>query len=121
MAALLVMIRQGKIVNQAASEEMYRVLCNIYWSGEALSQIPPYVQAASKQGAVNQSRSELVLVNGPSGDYVYCIITKNQEDESWKYENEGFALIRNVSNTLWNYFEPDSDWHPPDDAQKWAK
>lgn len=121
MAELLVMIREGKIVNPAASEEMYRVLCNIYWNGEALSQIPPSVQAASKQGAVNQSRSEVVLVNGPSGDYVYCIITKNQKDESWDYNNEGYVLIRTVSNLLWNYFEPESGWQPSSDSQKWAK
>jgi beta-lactamase class A len=49
-----------------------------------LSQIPPTVQVASKQGAVNQSRSEVVLVNAPSGDYVFCVITKNQQDESWE-------------------------------------
>ena len=121
MAELLVMIHNGKIVNPAASEEMYRVLCNIYWRGEALSQIPPYIQAASKQGAVNQSRSEVVLVNAPSGDYVYCIITNNQKDESWKYDNEGYALIRSVSNLLWKYFEPESDWQPDIDSQKWAK
>jgi beta-lactamase class A len=121
MAELLVMIRQGKIINQAACDEMYRVLCNIYWNGEALSQIPPSVQAASKQGAVNESRSEVVLVNGPSGDYVFCIITKNQKDESWEYNNEGFVLIRRVSNLLWRYFEPESDWQPPADLQKWAK
>jgi len=121
MAELLVMIREGKIVNPTACEEMYRILCNIYWNGEALSQLPPYVQAASKQGAVNQSRSEVVLVNGPSGDYVFCMITKNQKDESWEYENEGFVLLRNVSNILWNYFEPASDWQPPADAAKWAK
>jgi beta-lactamase class A len=121
IAELLVMIREGNIINQAACEEMYRVLCNIYWNSEALSQLPPTVQAASKQGAINQSRSEVVLVNGPSGDYVFCVITKNQSDESWKYDNEGFALIRSVSSLLWNYFEPDFDWQPSSDAPKWAK
>lgn len=121
LAELLAMIREGKIVNRTAREEMYRILCNIYWNGEALSQIPPYVQAASKQGAVNQSRSEVVLVSGPSGDYVFCIITKNQKDESWQYDNEGYVLIRGVSSLLWKYFEPESDWQPPTDLENWAK
>jgi beta-lactamase class A len=91
---------------------MYRVLTRIYWNDEALSQIPPYVQVASKQGAVNASRSEVVLVNAPSGDYVFCVITKNQQDQSWEDENEGFVLLRDVSRTLWKYFEPDSEWQP---------
>lgn len=112
MAELLVMIREGRAVSQAASEEMYRVLTRIYWNDEALSQIPPYVQVASKQGAVNASRSEVVLVNAPSGDYVFCVITKNQQDQSWEDENEGFVLLRDVSRTLWKYFEPDSEWQP---------
>jgi beta-lactamase class A len=110
MSKLLVMIREGKAVSPAASERMYRNLCRIYWDGEALSQIPPFVHAASKQGAVDESRSEVVLVNAPSGDYVFCVITKNQKDTSWKSENEGYVLIRNVSKLLWNYFEPKSKW-----------
>ena len=119
MAELLVMIREGKAISPDASEEMYRILCRIFWDGEALSQVPPFVQAASKQGAVNRSRSEVVLVNAPSGDYVFCIITKNQEDQSWKQENEGYLLIRNLSRLLWQHFEPGSDWSPAPGVQKW--
>ncbi len=119
MAELLVMIRENRAVSPAASESMYRILSRIYWNEEALSQIPPYVQAASKQGAVNQSRSEVVLVNAPSGDYVFTVITKNQEDQSWEYDNEGFVLIREVSKILWKHYEPDSEWKanlPPSQA-----
>jgi beta-lactamase class A len=112
MASLLIKIRKGKAVSQKASEDMYRHLTRIYWDGEALSQIPPTVQAASKQGAVSQSKSEVVLVNAPDGDYVFCIITNNQADLGYERHNEGFVLIRNVSRILWNYFEPDFGWKP---------
>lgn len=119
MAELLVRVREGNAVNRGASEEMYRMLTRIYWNGEALSAIPPWVQAASKQGAVNRSRSEVVLVNAPSGDYVFCVITRNQEDESWRAENEGFVLLRRVSAALWNHFEPGTPWTPTPGAEKW--
>lgn len=105
MAELLVLIREGKIINKEASEKMYRSLTRTYWNEEAISQIPPYIQAASKQGAVNQSKSEVVLVNAPSGDYVFCIITKNQKDERWEYDNEGSELIRKVSKAIWDHYE----------------
>ncbi|UCD38677.1 MAG: hypothetical protein JSW54_04145 [Fidelibacterota bacterium] len=85
----------------------------------ALSEIPPTIQAASKQEAVNQSRSEVVLVNAPSGDYVFAVITKNQEDESWGRENEGFVLLRTISRLLWQTFEPDSDWQPAAGIENW--
>ncbi|MDJ1471959.1 serine hydrolase [Cytophagaceae bacterium DM2B3-1] len=119
MADLFVSIREGKLISPAASERIYRNLTRIYWDEEALSEIPPYVQVASKQGAVNESRSEVVLVNGPSGDYVFCIITKNLQDTSWKYTNAGYVLIRNISRLLWNYFEPTSDWKPASGLEKY--
>jgi beta-lactamase class A len=118
MAELLVRIRERRAVSPAASDEMYRILTRIYYDGEALSQIPPTVQAASKGGAVNRSRSEVVLVNAPSGDYVFCLITKNQADQSWKPDNEAYVLLRTVSALLWQHFEPKHPWSPAPGAAK---
>ncbi len=118
MAELLVRIRERRAVSPAASDEMYRILTRVYHDGEALSQIPPTVQAASKGGAISRSRSEAVLVNAPSGDYVFCLITKNQSDESWKPDNEGNVLLRAVSALLWRHFEPKHPWSPAPGAAK---
>ncbi|MEO8470608.1 MAG: serine hydrolase [Chryseolinea sp.] len=119
MAMLVQQIRDNKVISPRTSERIYRNLGRIYWDSEALSQIPPTVHTAAKQGAVDQSRSEVVLVNAPHGDYVFCVITKHQQDQSWTPDNEGYALIRNVSKILYNYFEPDSKWEPPADAKAW--
>jgi len=119
MAELVVKIHHGKMITPWASERMYRNLARIYWDGESLSELPPYIHAASKQGAVNQSRSEVVLVNAPSGDYVFCVITKNQVDESWVNENEGYVLLRNVSRTLWQYFEPNDKWKSMEQSMRY--
>lgn len=105
ISKLMIEIKNGNIVSKKSSDEMYRHLTRIYWDDEALSQIPNHIQVASKQGAINKSRSEVVLVNSPSGDYVFCIITNNQSDESWSFENEGFVLIRKISRLLWNYYQ----------------
>jgi beta-lactamase class A len=121
MAKLMLRIREGRAVSPDASEEMYRVLTKPYWDGEAVSQIPPTVQVATKNGAVDASKSEVVLVNAPSGDYVFCVMTKNQQDQRWEHDNEGYVLIRNVSRLLWEYFEPDSKWKPRPGMEKWTK
>jgi beta-lactamase class A len=118
MARLLTLIREGKAVSPAASEEMYRHLTRSYWTGEALSQLPPWVQVASKVGAVDRSRSEVALVNAPSGDYVFCIITKQQADTTWDPPNEGWVLIRSLSAILWRHFEPKHPWHPAPGAER---
>lgn len=118
MATILVKIRQGEIISKAASEKMYRLMTNVYYDEYALSQIPPYVQAASKQGMVNASRSELVMVNAPHGDYVFYIATKDNEDQRWESDNESWVLMRNISAFLWNYFEPRSEWVPSDPVKE---
>lgn len=112
MSQLLVKIRQGEVVSPAASERMYRLMTNIYYDEYALSQIPPYVQCAAKQGMVNDSRSELVMVNAPHGDYVFYVATKNLKDQRWEEDNAAWQLARKIAAHLWRYFEPKSDWQP---------
>ena len=121
MADLLLMIYEGRAVGVSESEQMYRVLSKPYRDGEVLSQIPPSVHVASKTGSVDASKSEVVLVNAPSGDYIFCVIVKNQQNKGTEYDNDGYVLIRSVSRTLWQYFEPDSKWQPQPDAKRWAK
>ncbi len=118
MAELLVRVRDRALVSEAASEEMARALGRIYWDGEALASIPPDVATMSKQGAVNSSRSEVVLVHAPRGDFVFCVITSNQRDQSWGDDNQGFVLLRDVAAMLWRHFEPDRPYAPPPDGQR---
>jgi len=106
MAELMVMIRQGRAVSRSASDRMYRMLSGSFWMDEGLSAIPATVQVASKQGEVDRSRSEVMLVNAPAGDYVLCIITKNQTDTGYEPDNPGYVLIRKVSAEAYRYFNP---------------
>jgi beta-lactamase class A len=98
--------------------EMCRLLTMIN-GGEALSQIPPYVHTISKQGAVNESRSETVLVNAPHGDFVFSIITNHIKDQRWTTDNEAGLLIQKVAALLWHYYEPGSKWKPADGMAKY--
>ncbi|MEZ0483554.1 serine hydrolase [Fibrella aquatica] len=119
LASLLTYLRQGKAISPDASDRMYRNLCRQYWDNDGLSQLPVDVKAACKNGAVNQSRSEVVLVHAPHGEYVYCIMTKNQTDQSWTRTNEGFTLLRTVAALLWQHFEPKSPFKPVAGYEKW--
>jgi len=112
IARALVMIREGQAVSPRASQAMYRMLTNSYWKNAALSQLPPTVQAASKQGFVDHSRSEVLLVNAPGGDYVLAIITRNQTDTSYTPDNEGTRLIQAVSRAVYQHFNPGDPWRP---------
>ena len=118
MATLLEMIINNKVVSPAASTRMARNLGRNFWDDVALSEIPPYEKVLSKNGAVNASRSEVLLVTGPKSQYVFCITTKNNKDVSWENDNEAWVLSRKVSQILWNYFEPKNKWTQPAGREK---
>ena len=102
MATMFEALANRTLLDTASSEKMLRLLGRNYWDEEALSQIPPDVFVASKNGAVNASRSEVMYVSGKNARYVFCICTKNNKDTSWESNNEGWELARKVSKLLWD-------------------
>src|SRR6202008_4185489 len=106
-------IYRNQIFSPAECERMMRCLGRNYWDeNEAISQIPPTIEVFSKNGWVNASRSEVLLVNGPNNPYIFCIFTKNNKDQQWTHENEAWTTARKISLLLWNYFEPKNKWEP---------
>ena len=118
MTELVRRIVEGEAVSLAADQEMHRLLTRTFYDDEAVSALPPSVQAATKQGAVSQSRSEVVYVHAPSGPYVFCIITKDQADTRYEPDNAGYELIRRLSRLFWNTFEPSSAWKPAPGSER---
>lgn len=112
MATLLERIYKGTIINRAACDRMLRLLGRNYWDETAISQVPPYIFVASKNGAVDDARSETLLVMAPHGPYIFSVTTKNIQDQSWQYGNEAWGMIRQLSALFWRYFEPKSGWSP---------
>ena len=112
MGKLFEMIYNNQVFSPAACERMMRCLGRNYWDeNEAISQIPPGIEVFSKNGCVDASRSEVLLVNAPHNPYVFCIFTKNNKDTSWARTNEAWTLARKISKTLWNHFEPREKWN----------
>ncbi|PZX60640.1 serine hydrolase [Hydrotalea sandarakina] len=104
MAMILKRIASGTLLGQPYDDKMLRLLSRNYWDEEALSQIPANVFVASKNGAVDASRSEVLYVNGKKGSYVFCLCTNHNTDQSWETNNEAWALSRNISKLLWEYY-----------------
>ncbi len=106
MGTIFEKIYRNEIFSSTACERMMRCLGRNYWDEhEAISQIPPTIEVFSKNGCVNASRSEVLLVNAPNNPYIFCIFTKNNKDISWKHENEAWTMARKISKMLWEYFE----------------
>jgi beta-lactamase class A len=106
MATLMEQIVKGEVVSKELSEKMLRLLSRQYWDEEALSQIPAGVFVADKNGAVDESRNEVVYVNAKKNPYILSIFTKNNKDTSWGATNEAWVLTRKLSALLWKYYNP---------------
>lgn len=105
MGILFEKIYRNEVFSATACERMMRCLGRNYWDeDEAISQIPPTIEVFSKNGCVNASRSEAMIVNAHKNPYVFCIFTKNNKDTRWTHDNEAWALARKISKLLWEYW-----------------
>lgn len=105
MGTLFEKIYKKQIFSDVMCERMMRLLGKNYWDqNEAISQIPPTIAVFSKNGCVNATRNEAMIVNAPHHPYIFCIFTKNNKDISWTHENEAWSLARKVSKLLWDYY-----------------
>ncbi|HET9056105.1 MAG TPA: serine hydrolase [Chitinophagaceae bacterium] len=115
MGILLEKIYQKKLFTPALCERMMRCLGKNLWdTNEAISQIPPTIEVFSKNGCVDASRSEVMIVNAPHNPYLLSIFTKNNKDIRWVHDNEAWVLARKISALLWNYFEPKMKYTAPE-------
>lgn len=103
MANLLEGIYRGRIVSEKASKKMIRLLGRNYWDEQAISSIPSTVFVASKNGAVDASRSEVLLVMAKQ-PYILSLFTKNNTDKSWGDDNEAWVLAKKISALVYDHY-----------------
>jgi beta-lactamase class A len=113
IARLMEQIAEGQILSKRASDRMIRTLGREYWDENAISQIPPDVFKASKSGALDECRNEVLYVNAPH-PYIFSIFTKSNTDQTWEHTNEAWVLTRKLSALLFKYYNPKIKWESGD-------
>jgi beta-lactamase class A len=116
MAKIFELIQNEKLISKAASQKMKRLLSRQYWDEEAISSIPPNASILCKNGAVDASRSEVLLITSKNSTYILSIFTKNIADTSWKRSNEAWELTRKIASLVYNHFNPTARWTEDADA-----
>jgi beta-lactamase class A len=104
MAMLMEKMYRHQLVSDSLSERMLKLTSRNYWDLEGLSAIPAGVFVSSKNGAVDDSRSEVMLVYAGKNPYVLCVCTKNIQNRSWEQTNEAWVMTKKVSQFVWNYY-----------------
>lgn len=106
MGTLFEKIYRYEVFSKTSSERMLRLLGRNFWDeNEAISVIPPTIEVFSKNGCVNASRSEAMIVNVPGNPFVFCIFTKNNKDTRWTGENEAWTMARKLAAWLYDYYK----------------
>ncbi|MFM2138703.1 MAG: hypothetical protein RJA57_1010 [Bacteroidota bacterium] len=106
MGLLFERIYRNELFSPSACERMMRLLGRNFWDeDEGLSQIPPTIEVFSKNGCVNASRSEVMLVNAPRNPFLLCLFTKNNRDQRWTHDNEAWTLARNLTRMVWDHYD----------------
>ncbi|MFW5697922.1 MAG: serine hydrolase, partial [Fimbriimonadaceae bacterium] len=118
MARLLETLYQGEEISEAAREKMIRIMSHQYWDDWIGASVPIDVVVASKVGALNRSRSDTAIVFAEQ-PYILTIYTDNQEDQSWKADNEGHLAIQEIALRVWNFLNPDRPRTLPEGFEKW--
>jgi beta-lactamase class A len=62
---------------------------------------------AFKTGSVNQSRTAAGIIESPAGQIALCVLTAENEDQSWTPENAGDRLCAEIAREVFAYFNPD--------------
>ena len=101
MATILQRIATRQLLSAESDGTMLKLLSRNYWDEEGLSQIPAGVFVASKNGALDASRSEVMYVKGKRCEYVLYIATQKNTDTRWTKENEAWTLIKQISALVW--------------------
>jgi len=104
MVMLFEKIYKKELISDSASQKMLRLMGRDFWDEEAISQIPSNIFIAAKSGAVDESRSETLLIMAPKNPYILSICTKNNKDQSWNESNEAWVLTRKISKLLWEAY-----------------
>ena len=122
MARIFLGIYRGEMVSRDASRQMVGMLRKQFWGyNEIPRYLPAGVVVAHKTGSVDASRNDCGIVYAPrpegkdifdppapgGRDYVLCVFTTNNEDQSWKpVDNAAEVLIGDLSRIVWQALEP---------------
>ena len=103
IAAILAHLYRGEIVSDSASKQMIGILKNNFSILGIPRYMPPDVSVAHKTGELNESRHDCGIVFSKQKDFVLCVMTKDNKDQSWRVDNEAEVLIADLARTTYEF------------------
>ena len=106
MASLLARLYRKHVVDPEASDQMLGILARQFYREGIPRNLPPGVAVAHKTGSLASVRNDCGIVYAEAKDYVLCVMTKDNEDRRWVYDNAGDRLIADLSAVVYRSLNP---------------
>lgn len=104
MVALLERLYRGAAVSPAASAAMIALMKQCEDLTKLRRFLPPEVELAHKSGAVEASRCDAGLLYLPQGGVAVVVLTTDNQDRSWRIDNEAQVLIAEIGRRVYQHF-----------------
>lgn len=107
LAKLLAWIHRAEAVRPGASAEMLRMLEAQEHRVGIPRYLPPGTRVAHKTGTISAARHDCGIVFAPAREYVLCIMTRENEDRRYAWDNEAEALQADLSRVVFAALNPE--------------
>jgi beta-lactamase class A len=104
MIKLLELLHQNKLASKDACKEMLEHLKKCEDKDKFTRFLPEKTVVAHKTGAVSEAKTDAGIIYTKGGPIAVCVLTNQNEDKTWRTENEGCVVCARVAQQVYDYF-----------------
>jgi beta-lactamase class A len=105
MVALFERLHRKELVSPEASAAMRKHLLACDDKDKFPRFLPPGTKVAFKTGSVDAARTAAGIIETPAGPVALCVLTAENEDQSWTPDNAGDRLCAEVARAVFAYYK----------------
>ena len=105
-ARLLARLYKGEIVSDSASRRIIDLLKLQMVNDRIPRLLPPGVTVAHKTGEVDETRNDCGIVYAKDHDFVFCALTRENEDKRWVNDNAALVVIAELARMVYDAIVP---------------
>ncbi|MFV2066966.1 MAG: serine hydrolase [Pirellulales bacterium] len=109
-------LHAGELVSTDASREMLEHLRQCQDEGKLARLLPAGTKLAHKGGSVSKARCDAGLMETPGGTIAICVMTSDNEDQSWRTENTANRLCGEIARAVYDHFNRPNGKDVPSDV-----